>query len=357
MGVNELRWTPSDSDRLFDVVLDGVDDVDLQRKLYSIPGIDPSWRRATDTINNVLIYLAHRVETSSMSLKQKLECQHGLLVIMNCRFLSSLMAHYYPHGANEQLAMATYSQLTKKFDLKVAGNWLNWVNQRAADTLADKSIHASVFKRYNDIKAIVYCISDCQQRVRSTVKNMTEVFYNIKDAGKADIKTSMFGMNMEDGEYIKDTVTVQKKYQTYLASVINDPKGFIRSEVMRAILAKQSTASDNKVSNTLKLISAQYGSEKHPNVERLCTETLVHAFETMYQKRIRTNDFNSLVDALKKSYMASRETNPAVLEMRQLGDALVREANGMGKSAVAAPERGAVLLYLVIRTLSKDHFN
>lgn len=357
IGVHELRWTPADTDKLFDVVMDGLDDVDLQKKLYSIPGIDPNWRRATDTINNLLVYLVHRFEVSNLPAAVKVDAQLQLLIIMNCRFLSSLMAHYFRHGANEQLAMATYSQLTKKFDLKVAGSWLAWIQQRAADTLGDKGIHNGVFKKYNDVKAIVYCISDNQQRVRNMVKKVTEKFYEIKDAGRADVKTSMFGMDSEGGEYIRDTITSQKKYETYLASIINDRAGFLRSEVLRAILAKQTTASDNKVVNTIRLLSERYGNPKYPDVERLCTEALIHAFEMMYVKRIRTNDFNSLVDALKKSYMASRETNPSVLEMRRIADNLVREANGMSRSAVAAPERGALLLYIVIRTLAKDHFN
>lgn len=355
IGVYPLRWVNSDLDKWYDVILKGADEIAIRKQLHALPGIDASWVRGADETNHSMIYCLHLLEHGNIPAKLKLEAQIASMEIMQYKFLSSLMYHYYPHPAAMSVAQATYNALSKKFDLKVCGNWGELVKERAIDIIAPKSIHRKAFTDFTDAKGIVYIITDVQGRLRSIVKNITAVFYNVKEAGKGVLSESTM-VEGEDGMYLKDKTTAIRDGVNYLTSIVNDKRGFVRKEILRLVNRKMSTSRDWLVESSLNLLSERYGDPKYPAVQELCKETLLHAFEVMTAKNIRTNDYPLIMDTLKKSYMASRETHPGVLKMRKLGDELVLAALPPGRSNVVAPDRGAVLLYIVLRTLTKHNF-
>lgn len=355
IGVYPIRWLNSDLDRWWDVIMEGADDVEIRKGICAVPGIDPSWVRGADETNHSMLYIVHLLHHSKLAPRLKAEAQLATLEILQYKFLSSLMFHYYPHPAPLSVAQATYNALSKKFDLKVAGSWLALLRDRALDMLTPTGVHRKTIANFTDTKGAVYMITDAQGRLRSIVKNITSVFYQVKDAGAGVLTESAMGEG-EDGAYLKDKTTAIRDGMNYLTSIVSDRRGFVRKELLRLITRKMSTSRDWLVEGSLGLLSERYGDPKYPEVKELCTETLLHAFEVMSTKQIRTNDYPMIIDTLKKSYMASRETHPGVLKMRKLGDDLVLAALPAGRSTVVAPDRGAVLLYIVLRTLTQDNF-
>lgn len=355
IGVYPLRWVNSDLDRWYDDIMAGADEIEIRKAIHSVPGIDPSWVRGADETNHSMLYCVHLLENSTLPVKLKAEAQIACVEVLQYKFLSSLMYHYFPHPAALSVAQATYNALSKKFDLKVAGSWGALIKDRAVDILSPKSIHNKTIKNFTDTKGVVYMITDIQGRLRSIVKNITSVFYDVKNAGKGVLSESAM-LEGEDGLYLKDKTSAIRDGMNYLTSIVNDRRGFVRKEILRLVNRKMSTSRDWLVEATLNLISERYGDPKYPEVAELCKETLLHAFEVMTSKNIRTNDYPLIMDTLKKSYMASRETHPGVLKMRQLGDKLVLDALPPGRSTVVAPDRGGVLLYIVLRTLTRHNF-
>lgn len=357
VGVYTLRWLPSDTDGFFDFVLNGaVDELELRNKLRAVKGIEVGGVRGNDELNHAILYCVHRLFTADLPEQLKYDSQLAGLNLIQYKFLSSLMFRYYQHKATMALAMATYNALSRKFDLRVAGSWGKLLEQRSQDTLAKNGIHRKTIATYEPLDKVLYWITDTQGRLRSVVKNISTIFYGLHGKGETGYGSESAMGQGEDGTYLKDKVSAVKQYQNYLVEIINDEKGFVRRDLLKVINGKMPTARDWLVEAALKELSKSYGSKAHPEYEKLTTETLLHAFDIMVKKRIKTNDYPQLIDTLKKSYMASRESSPAVLEMRRIGDDLIRGILPPGKSAVVAPERGAMLLYIVLRTLTRDHF-
>ena len=54
--------------------------------------------------------------------------------------------------------------------------------------------------------------------------------------------------------------------------------------------------------------------------------------------------------------MASRSSDPALLKLRNTGEKLIRKAVQSKNPSMLAAVRTGVLLYVVLRTFSKDHY-
>lgn len=358
VGIYTLRWMPSDTDAFYDVVLNGeLDEIELRRAVRGVKGIEVGGVRGNDELNHALLFCVHLLFAADLPEKFKHEAQMAALNLIQYKFLSSLMFRYYPHKASMALSLATYNALSRKFDLRVAGSWGKLISDRSEDTLSKTGIHRPTIMKYEPLDKVLYWITDTQGRLRSVVKNISNVFYDLHNKGATGIGSDSAMFNTEEGVVLKDKTSAVKQYQNYLVEIINDERGFVRRDLLKIINGKMPTARDWLVESALKELSKGYGSPKHPEYEKMTSETLLHAFDTMVKKRIKTNDYPLLIDTLKKSYMASRESSPAVLEMRRIGDELIRSILPPGRSsAVVAPERGAMLLYIVLRTLTRDHF-
>lgn len=367
LGVDKVRWTPQDHNYWFDEVLN-VDDIEIAKGVAQVPDIDPEWKRANDVVNITALYTLYIIHHSTLSEHLKEIGKVATMEILQYKFISSLMAHYFPHQADRATAQTAYSVLSKKFDLKMSGDWYSFFHDRAIGIVDKKSIHYKTYTTFNKTKDIVYMITDIQGRLRSVVKNMAKVFYEIKESGNIITSTGALGVGSE-GAYLKDQKSTFIKYRNYIMSVLGDDKSFVRKELLTIVNSKNSTARPWLVEDALRWMSASYDNTKldlsikkdgevveENYIEGFIRETLLHAFNFIITKRIKINDLPALINKLRMIYMASRTADEGILRMREYGDKIVTQVLPKGRATVVAPERTSMAMYIVLRSLTMEHY-
>jgi len=179
LGVHAVRFLPED--RLsWTVDLLDIDEYETRRNVVKLPTVNETWIRGTDVMNISCIYLVHRVFNSDLSPKLKEQGMMDILLVMHYKLMSSLMAHNFKYPTDEATAMAVYAALSKKYALKAYGSWHAVFVARCKDIIDRKSIHMRTIDKFNDDGAIQYMITDIQGRLKSMVKNLNKVFYDIR---------------------------------------------------------------------------------------------------------------------------------------------------------------------------------
>ncbi|MOA42234.1 hypothetical protein D3C78_1642660 [compost metagenome] len=95
-------------------------------------------------------------------------------------------------------------------------------------------------------------------------------------------------------------------------------------------------------------------------LEKLVDECLLYAFDYMQSIRTsvqRTNDLNGLIVKIRAKLMAPRSEDSRVLFMRDTGEELVREATKIKNPAVIAATRTGIMLYLILRAMTKSYYS
>ena len=95
-----------------------------------------------------------------------------------------------------------------------------------------------------------------------------------------------------------------------------------------------------------------------PNVVKLADLTLEHLFDFIASNRssINVNDIATVLTKLRNLYTASRANNDLLLQMRDVGEKVVRKSVKTKNDALVASIRTGAILYLVIRTVTMKHY-
>lgn len=355
-GVHIVRFTSADKN---DWISEGLEysEYDIRKAITSLPTVDASWVRATDIINLSSLYLAHAIFKSNLSPKQKEEGMIDILLLMHYKLISSLMAHYFKYPADEQTAVATYAALSKKYALKVHGTWGAVLRERCRDIISTNSIHYKTLERFDDDDAIVYMITDIQGRLRNMVKNLYVVFEMVRTQN-AKILTVGGTVELDGKMVVRDISNNYTPYRRYLSEIVLDTPRFVKPELIEIITSVMSTMSEAMLTGSLNYISEQ-AKENNKVVNEFLDEILLHAFEylsTDSRAREKFKDIPALISRLRGLYMASRSSDPALLKLRNTGEKLIRKAVQSKNPSMLAAVRTGVLLYVVLRTFSKDHY-
>lgn len=355
IGVYPVRFKTSDRLEWYEDVLQ-IDDVRIRDRVIDLPTIDESWVRGTDVMNLSCVYLTHRIFNSNLSHAQKEQGMMDVLLVFHYKLLTSLMAHFFKYPADEATSLATYAALSKKYALKQYGNWHAVLVARCQDIIDKRSIHYRTIERFDDDAAIQYMITDIQGRMRGMVKKLCTMFYDVR-AQDSKIM-SMGGMVELDGKMVvRDMARDFTPYKRYAHEVMGDRNRFIKVELVSVIGTAMHTMPEKLLGDTLEFCTLNYGKNK--DVAELVDETLLHAFHYLSSDRnafAKSGDITTLITKLRAIYMSSRSTDPALMKMRDLSERLVKKAIKSKNPSVIAAVRTGLLLYIVLRTFSKNYY-
>lgn len=359
LGVNPIKFLPRDKNELLDVIFQVDEDhiKDSAKKLPSMKNED--WIRYTDPVNLCCLYLVHRIYklpvTNKFTDKDKEKALLSVLLILQFKFFSSLLSHYFPFKADEATALATYAVLSKKYAIKQHGNWLNVLINRSQNIISEDSTHINTITNFDTDEDIFYMISDIQGRLKEMVKKIWAVFAEIREM---NIKILSTGGTIElDGKtVIRDISNELANRRRYINEVIKERNRFVKPELVSVITSAMYTMPEQVLFNTLNYIVDNYNDKR---VTSLIDETLLHAFEYLNSDRrakAAMDDILQLITKLRALYMASRSSDPGLLKMRELGESIVKSATVGRSAAVIASVRTGLLLYIVLRTFSMRHY-
>jgi hypothetical protein len=358
LGVYPVRFRTSDKDEWFDDVIEA-DDISIRSRIISLPTVDESWVRGTDAMNLTCLWLTHRVFNSSMSQKQKEQAMIDALMVLHFKLISSLMAHNFKYPADKSVALATYAALSKKYAIKVYGSWYKLLEARCYDIIDKKSTHYRTLQLFDNDADIQYMITDIQGRLRSIVRNMWQVFDQIRTQDAKIVSTK--GLVAVDGQnLVRDMVRNYTPFKRYIHEVAQDKTRFIKQELVQVTANAMYTMPEKLLVDSLEFISENYGKNNAQYIIEFIDETMLHAFEFLSGDKstfAKSNDLAALITKLRAIYMSSRSTDKSLLKMRKLGEQIVKKSVKTKNPSTVAAIRTGLMLYIVIRAFTMQHYN
>jgi len=354
LGVYQMRWLEQDRQSWFDDILQ-VDDVGLTDDLHALPAINTDWVVSSDPTNLSHLYMLHAIHRSNLSQSDKQAAQVNVLLNLHFKFLTSLLAHRFRFASDRETEMAAFADLTKRYSLKQYGSWIKLLQARCEDIVGPRGIHRKTIENFRDDGAIVAMINDIQSRLRDMVNRLTTEIHSAI-ASNAKITSVSNVIEVDGAAIVKDQSRELSRYKRYIHTVISDERGFVRPELVAIVADAMHTLSTPRFIVTLKYMSESYGTKAMPFLPEFLDEILIHAFEYISTNRLRTNDLMTIIKRLRAIYMASRTSDPSMLKIKEMAHAIVNSHGKERSPALAASERTAIILYVLIRALSESHY-
>ena len=360
-GVQVVRFLDADKNRWFQDILANADEEELREPLHVIPALSNDngvFKVAGDPMNLSCAWLLHRLHNNTkLSTVERREAMIDVLLAMQFKFLTSRLYRLFRWPADEATAKATYAQLSNKFSIKVHGSWLAVLKARAEDVISNTSIHFDAIAKMDDDREVVMMINDIQGRIRDMLKNIYGVYLQVKAAGTKITSTS--SVIEHDGvEVLKDRTKGLTTYPRYLKSVISDRNSFVREELINVVANVMPSAAPKYIRSSLEYLSANY-MRSSGDIEKLVDACLIHSFSYLADNRasLRGNvDLAALLTRLRGVYTSSRSSDPDLLFLREAMEMQVRRAIDTKTNSVVASVRTGVLLYLVARAYTMNHY-
>jgi hypothetical protein len=358
LGANVVRFVDSDKDAWFDNIIQADEEL-LREHLHNLPGINPEWHVSSNVMNLSCAYLVHKFFHSALPAAQKMQAMVDVLLVLQFKYISSILYRFFPYPAPREVAEATYAALNMKFILKEKGSWLGLLQHRCDEILSRNSPHYNAISRMDSDKEVVDMLNAIHGALKGYVKNMREVMERIRlTGGKVSSVSSVAGVDGE--EILKDKTRGPMVYTNYLKSILSDKNSFIREELLLVVTKIMPSANYRHLRAALEHVSGNYFKSDHQKIEKIVNLAMVHAFAYLSDNRIslRSNvDLSAMLIRLKGAYTSSRSTDPDLLELRDLVEEVIRPSVDSRTPAVVASVRTGVLLYLVSRAYTMSYYS
>lgn len=366
MGVNTIRFRTQERDEWFTEVI-RVDELELRDGILTLPTIDSDWKRASDAMNLSCVWILHSLYKADLTVAEKHAGMVDTLLILQYKFLASLMAHYYPYPAKRSTMEAVYASLSRRYALKVAGSWNRLLRSRAEEIISPTGIHKNTYQKFNNDLAIGNMVADIQGRLRKIIKTMTARFYETIAEG-GGIGTAKSILEIDGQTVLKDKTRQFSSYIRYAHLIADDPRDFIRKELIDVVADIQHTIDPRRLEEALEWMCVNHRvamprwtpKVESGYVEHFMDEVLLHAFSLISHKSALISSRSGLAPLLaqlRALYMASRMADPALLQTKEMADRIVESSIHSRNASVAASVRTGIQLYIVLRAMTKDHYS
>lgn len=358
LGVHPIRYRTVDRQQWFEEVLE-VDESDIRDGIRQVDYLDPDWVRANDAVNLSSIWLLHRIQReSSLSPRDRDQGLTDVTLMLQYKFLSSIMAHYFPYPADRSTAVACYEALSRKFEIKQYGSWQGLLDHRSKMILAKNSIHYLTYDQMREDAAVANMVNDVQQRLREVVKKYRAVFQRVKDQNLR-ISSTTTVIELDGETMIVERTRDHNDYTRYLKDIIVDKPTFVRQELVEVVGDAMYTMNAEHLYQALYYCSDNYGKGGDRFIKPLVEETLLHAYQYLAKNRgtmASPSDLAGLIGKLKNLYSASRMADPQLIKMRDLADKIVQRSVSTRNKAAQASVRTGLQIYIVLRAFSRKYY-
>ncbi len=351
LGVDRIKFLDSDRDRWFDDVLQ-IDEHYLNECIQEVDYIDPSWNVGADAFNLSVIWTVHRLITGPQASNPVvIDAAKHALVALQFRFLTSIWFNFFRRPVDPDAAEATYTALTLKFILKREGSWGAMMEKRAEDLIAATSIRIKTLKVFADDEAVVRVVTDLQTRTKQTIIDMYGVLDRIRAGNLRVISTEAHSISVTGDKIIKDQVSAYNSARYYLLDVAGNESSFVKQDLVNVILDIMGTVSSQAFTDLLLVIARAPEGKLRSEAEWAMENTLLHAFDYIAKNRIRFDDIGTILLKMRALYMASKSSDPILLELRSRIERFVKQNSHLRAQAALASGRTSLMLYFLLRSL------
>lgn len=360
IGVNPIMFTEFDRESWYQDVLT-VDETALKDDFKNVTDINPEFKVMSEPFNYTAFYVCHRLyQVNDIPLKLKHTAMMMSLVMLHATFLTSLLYHRFrKYQASREVAQAAYNTLTMRFDIRRYGSWRELLETRAEEILTLSGVYGKFIKDFKPDPKVIGVLTTNQGRIRKLINNLFSVYDKVRLQGDK-VKTQGTTMLTTDGEIImRDRVNGYATYRRYLRQVVQERDSFIKEPLVQITLGAITNAREEQLRQALDYMSKYVGKPGYEYLDELIDDSVVNTFAFLSTQRavLRRNALDTVVAKIKIQLTAPRSADPVVLALRSNGDTLVKAAVHRKTPAVIVSTRTAVLMYLVLRALTKDTFS
>lgn len=354
-GVNRIVFDSNDRNALAIEILD-IDEIEIKSRVRALKHIGSDWVRGTDGINLSLIYLTHLIHHSTLSTDSKRKAIIICLIILQAKFLSSLLYGYFKYPVSEKLALAVYDALSRKFYIKKYGTWLA-ILQARAESIYDHD-HKNTIVSFETDERIQYMISDIQGRIKSMILNIYSVTMQLNAKGIGVSAQSM----MQEFEGKLEVRSLERDFDTYLNYIqqtMQEPRAFIKEELAN-VISDSITTMPLKLLYDVLLVVSEKAQDNDKKLDENTRDILIYTFDYFRENKRSVADLSNLgklVITLKSLFTASKTNSKTVIQLRDYFDKIVKDNIRSRNPATIAGVRTGVVLYIMIRTLTKNYYN
>lgn len=360
-GVHVLRFTDKDFNYFYQDIIK-IDPNDVKENLKYVKELNLDWKIVTDVFNLTTMYMVHRFYTSPLLSKRDREkAAADTCMLFNYRTICGIITDRFRYPADHRIASKTYENLSNRFLIKQLGNWQEVLEYRSKDNVSKTSTHLKTIEKFNDLYGVRYLITDNFGRISDMIKNIYREFINVHQQGDRIGSENMTEFGEGGVEEFKDKVTGFQVYNDYIFSILSDRNSFIKPELLNIVSKTIPTASARQTEKVLVYLSENYYEVKNIKLfEDFINKCLEHSFNYLEVNGmlLKSNyDLSNILVKLKGMYMSSRSTEVILSDIRDLGETIVKDATNKTNSQLISSVRSAIILYIFLRSFTKDHYN
>ena len=337
--------------------------------------IDLSRKVTSDPFNLLAVYLIYKAYQDLYKKDKRLYEQFvfNTLKYLHYKFFASLVNHYFPHGANEEIFNSVLVNLNKRFDIVTLGSWRAVIEDRCKvqASLDHKiNIHWKTFETFTPDAMILYIISDTQTRLRDKIGIIRDMYYNYHGEGNKLKSESALGTDM-DGE----TILVERNttLDTALTSVQMDllsVNTFINNNLMTLLLRQFNDVSEPLMRHALESLANKAaiqmkerkiddvkhlkdGMVEYIGVRPLIRDIVLSSFEYCVKNGINIQSKTKVFQTILSRYRASHMKDPKVISIKNAMGDFVISLRRVSRPSTQSSLRLALILYVLAKALMK----
>ena len=354
-GVNRIIYDNDDRNAWAIEILD-IDETEIKQRVRALEHIGKDWVRGTDGVNLSLIYTMHLIHHSTLNAKSKRKAIINCLIILQAKFLSSLLYGYFKYPVSDKLALAVYDALSRKFYIKKYGTWLA-ILQARAESIYDHD-HKATIETFQTDERIQYMITDVQTRIKSMILNIYDVTMKLNAKG-IGVSSKAMMHKMEGQLEVKTLERDFDQYLNYISQTMQEPRAFIKDEIVD-VISDSITTMPPKLLYDLLLVVSEKAQTDDKKLNEKTKDILIYTFDHFRENKRSVADLSNLgqlVITLKSLFTASKTNSTTVIELREYFDKMVKENIKSRNPATIAGVRTGVVLYIILRSLTKNYYN
>lgn len=361
IGVNPIYFTDRDMEAWFDDVLE-VDEDLLRARFKQVEYIDhENHIVASDVFNHIPAYICYRLrKQKDIPMNIKHDAMVSAFMILNYKYLTSLFYKRFKYPAKREVAEAAFMSLDYRFDIKKYGSWLALFRARGEDMVRADSVYSPFLDRFDDDYWGVRIVTDTQGRIRELINKYYSVYINTLNAGERVISTSMTAVTGDGEMMLKDKVTGYASYMTYIHEVVNHEQSFIKPELVDLVIQAMPTMQPSMLTESLKYISRNFEQPRAAFIKQFLDESVLYTFDFLQTQRssLRNNtNLTNVIVKVKALLMSAKTDDPRIMAIREIGEKIAREATPIRSAASLAACRTGLMLYILLRTMTKNYYS
>lgn len=362
-GLYIPKWTSEEDDEWLTEII-GIDEEEVADYVYELPSINKDFQVSSNILSISFIYLMHKATVNkSLSTADNDKVRKTLMEVLVARYMTSIMYKYFYRGkTSPEVSTEVFERLSKRFDLKVAGNWKNWIEMKAEGfVLGDdqrqdaKYAKQEVFQRFED-ELVVRKLNSIKSQLNKAAIEINSVFRQVLEDQDKIASKSALSMSV-DGLYLADLVRDQTKYLHYQDAIFIDKNTFIKEDLLAVIEQSMPTISSNIFRGALEwILDNQMESKYKRKIMEVRHDILIYAIQLIKDENLHTNDLVQVGYRLRQNILSGKNNDRTVLKVRKMIDEFIVKFRPQSKGKLVSLERSAIMIYIVLRTLAMNYY-